>query len=95
MSLMGHTDCETTVSDYTDVQADMKAKGDAQLQAWLMGQNVGTGSEHDEYEELRKMAEDVARVIGKARKELQETGAVPLHHVEKLVKYGLGIDALK
>lgn len=56
MALMGHTDYATTVSVYTDVQRDMKAAGDEKLRAWMSGQNIGVGSEHDEYEDLRMMA---------------------------------------
>lgn len=62
MALMGHTDIATTISVYTDVQRDMAAAGDEQLRAWLNGQNVATGTQHDEYEELRRMADDAVRL---------------------------------
>ena len=57
MYLMGHTDISTTVEVYTDVQKDMAAKGDAQLQAWMAGQSVeSTPAEVKEYDEMRKIA---------------------------------------
>ena len=75
MALMGHTDYETTVSVYTDVQKDMKAKGDAQLQAWLAGEIVTEGAEQkEEFQELRTMANHAMSPLIDKQRELERLG---------------------
>lgn len=74
MALMGHTDYETTVSVYTDVQKDMKAAGDAQLRAWLAGDLVADKPEQkQELAELRTMATDSV-TIAEQQKQMEEAG---------------------
>lgn len=96
MKLMGHNDVETTLSVYTDVQHDMTARGDAQLQAWLRGESTATNDvEKAEYDDLRSMAEKIVLTTKEARDQMQRyDGTIRAGTVKKLADLGISYDDL-
>ena len=94
MALMGHTDMETTINIYTDVQKDMAAKGDAVLQAWLNGKNIAEKEEtRNEFKELRQMALDIIKTTDILKNDMERTGGmVYARHIKKMAELGISYD---
>lgn len=90
MYLMGHSDTETTITIYTDVQKDMATAGDEKLQEWLSGRI--TDETVKEYAGMGNVAQDIIRITKKARDEMEQTGAISAHRLAQLQQFNITAD---
>lgn len=96
MALLGHSDYETTVTVYTDVQKDMLALGDEKLLAWMSGQNVAQKDTETyyEYEELRHQADEATEMKRIAEGILRRGGMLDDAAKKKLMARGIDVEKL-